>query len=374
MSSSSNQAPGGDPRLGFRGAVPGDDAGLRRILRQSAFGTRVVFTLEREPSFFDAEGILGESTRTGVLTTDRSGPPLGLVSRSAVWVYLGGNMRRVGFVHTARLPQKGTLAATTAFLRSVRDPDDAPFDILPILEDEAGLRDALLKPVRGRPPVRLAGSVTVFLISVRAVDLRHVSPATGVASNALVPRILACLERNGRRVALAQVWRTLDFEGPVRRRGLELSDLRLHVEEGEVRGCIGIWDQTSFKQAVVRAYPRSGSIWTLIGKRSDSRRRYFLPAEGSPLRYATISHLAVDGDSPGIFRSLVAAATVEARRRRLDHIALVLGKGDPLADVLRDFVPAWELPVDLLAILWGGAEAELSAMEAGPLRPGSALL
>lgn len=44
-----------------------DDAELRRILRQSPFGTRVGFTLEREPSFFDGEDSWGISTHTGVV-------------------------------------------------------------------------------------------------------------------------------------------------------------------------------------------------------------------------------------------------------------------------------------------------------------------
>lgn len=358
----------------FRRARPEDDSGLRWILRQSPFGKRIGFTLEREPSFFDAEGVWGDSTRTGVLATESPGPPLGLLSRSAIQVYLGGTVREVGFVHSARLPRGGTLAAAAEFLRSARGPEAAPIDILAILEEEVDLRRELLKPGRGLPPVRHAGSVSVFLVSVRAMDLRYVRPAAGVASPALLPQVLDCLERNGLRSALAPVWRTLDLEGPHRRRGLELSDIRVHLEKDDVRGCIGVWDQTSFKQAVLRSYAHSSGLWTLVGKRPEDRRKYLLPTEGSPLRSATISHLAVDGDDPGLFRSLIAAACVEARRRRLDHIVLALGKDDPLAGVLRDFVPAWELAVELLAILWDRAEDELASIAAGPIRPGSALL
>lgn len=373
MNSSNDETHDGS-RLRIREAVPGDDADLRRILRHGAFGSRIVVSFEREPSFFHAEGVRGESTRTGVLTDDRRSEPLGLISRSVVPVHLGGEERRVGFVHTTRLPLGEGLAAAASFLRQARAPGDAPLDVLPVLEEEVELRQALLEPAAGLPRVVSAGSVTVFLVSVRAIDLRTVTPASEVATKAHVPGIVACLERNGRRAALAPVWRRSDLEGPVLRSGLELSDLRVHLEKGHVRGCIGAWDQTSFRQTVIRAYPRASGIWTLFGKRPDDRRRYLLPAEGSRLRCATVSHLAVDGDDPSPFRSLVAGAALEARRRRLDHVVLVLGRHDPFADVLRDFVPAWELPVELLAILWGDAQEELRALGAGPIRPDVALL
>lgn len=351
-----------------------DDAELRRILRQSPFGTRVGFTLEREPSFFDGEDTWGVSTRTGVLKAAQPGPPLGVISRSVVPVFLGGRVRRVGFIHTARLPGEDCSAAAAAFLRSVREPEDAPIDLLPVLEEEVEVWKALQKSAPGLPPVSLAGSASVFLVPVRAIDLRYVNPVSGRASPALIPELLACLERNGRRAALAPVWRTLDFEGPVRRRDLQLSDFFVQLKGKDVRGCIGVWDQTAFKQTVIRSYSLSSTPWVRLGKKGPDRRTYQLPAVGSLLRFALISHLAIDGDDPDLFHSLIAAACGEAKRRRLDYIALVLSKSDPLTDVLRGFVRAWELPVQLLAILWGGADKELAAIDAGPIRPGHLFL
>ncbi len=351
-----------------------DDAELRRILRQSPFGTRVGFTLEREPSFFDGENSWGVSTRTGVLKASQPGPPLGLISRSVVPVYLGGTIRRVGFIHTARLPGEDCFGAAAAFLRSVRDPDDAPIDLFPVLVEEVGLWKALLKPAPGLPPVRPAGSVSIFLIPTRAIDQRYVNPVSGVASPALVPDLLACLERNGRRAALTPVWRTLDFEGAHRRRDLEVSDVSLQLKGNDVSGCIGVWDQTAFKQTVIRDHSFSNAPWGRPGEKGRDRRMHQLPAVGSHLNFASISHLAIDGDDPDLFRSLVAAACAEARRRRLDYIALTLSRRDPLSEVLRSFVPAWEVPIQLLAILWGRADKELEAIEAGPLRPGPLFL
>lgn len=369
-----NSHSGEDLKRDFFPARRDDDAELRRILRQSPVGTRVSFTLEREPSFFDGEGAWGDSTRTGVLKTAQPGPPLGLVSRSTVPVYLGGRLQRVGFIHSVRLPGDDCSAAAAAFLRSVREPDDAPIDLLPVLEEEVGVWKTLLKPAPGLPPVRLAGSASVFLVSVRAIDLRYVNPVSGLAIPAIIPDLLACLERNGRRAALAPAWRTLDFEGSLRRRDLQVSDFFVQLKGNDVRGCISVWDQSAFKQTVIRSYSRPGAPWARPVMTGLDRRSLQLPAVGSPLRFASISHLAIDGDDPGLFHSLIAAACGEARRRRLDYIALVLNGNDPLADALRSFVRTWELPVKLLAVLWGDAQKELEAIDAGPIRPGPLLL
>ena len=94
--------------------------------------------------------------------------------------------------------------------------------------------------------------------------------------------------------------------------------------DGDARGCLALWDQSGFKQMVVRGYaPRLARWRRWINRLSPLLGTPRLPDPGSLLPHAWISHVAVDGDDPGVFQALIEAAYAEARSR--GYVYLVTG-------------------------------------------------
>ena len=141
----------------------------------------------------------------------------------------------------------------------------------------------------------------------------------------LLAGIASCLERNRRRYQLAPRFSAADLTSPERSRGLEPEDFFLAIVRGEVVGCVALWDQSGFKQVVVRGYaPRLARWRPWLNRLSPITGTPRLPEPGQSLPHAYLSHLAVDGDDPEVFRALIEAAYAEARARRYVYVVIGL--------------------------------------------------
>ena len=96
-------------------------------------------------------------------------------------------------------------------------------------------------------------------------------------------------------------------------------------------GCLALWDQTGFKQVVVRGYaPRLERLRPWINRSpvaSSATPR--LPDPGEALPHAYLSHVAVDEDDPDVFEALAEAAYAEARVRGLAYVVAGFAAGHP---------------------------------------------
>jgi hypothetical protein len=322
-------APAGDPWL--RLATRADDGDLRRLLRESPVGGEIHLTFEREPDFFlapDAEGV----TQHTVIARDPSdGRLVGMGSRSILEAFVNGEPRRLGYLSQLRLApacrgRRRLLAGGYALLRGTRAPDEAPFDITTIVADNRAARRLLVTGVPGLPTYRpLETIVTLLVPAARRGPGR---PPAGLAiergSAARLPEIVACLDRNRRRLQFAPRWSAADAGAHVPEPGPRAEDFLLAVGRTGVAGCVALWDQSAFKQVVVRGYgKRLARLRPWLNRVSGILGMPRLPEPGQRLSHAFLSHLAVDDDSVAIFAALIDAARDLARS--LEHEGLVLG-------------------------------------------------
>ncbi len=169
----------------------------------------------------------------------------------------------------------------------------------------------------------------------------------------------ACLERNRSRYQFAPRFSAEDLLSPDRSRGLTPGDFFLAMASSEVVGCLALWDQSRFKQVVVRGYAPRLARWRpwLNHLASPLLGTPRLPDPGKALPHAYLSHLAVEGDDPGIFQALVEAAYAEARSRRYAYVVTGLAARHPWRSWLeRRFKPR-AYPSVLYAVLWEGGAA-----------------
>ena len=134
-----------------------------------------------------------------------------------------------------------------------------------------------------------------------------------------VPEIVRFLRTEGSRRQLFPVWtedtlRNLD--------GLNVEDIRVARRDGAIVGVMALWDQSAYKQSVVRGY----SGWMRLA-------RPFLPRVGEKIRSAYGALICVS--TPDAFADLLQDICDLAATRGFDYLLIGLDARDPLLSIAR---------------------------------------
>jgi len=356
-------------RLTVELAGPQDDPEIRRLLRDNPMDGAIRVSLEREPDAFLAASVEGDRHATVMARDPETGRIVGMGTRCVWNAFVNGEPCRLGYLSQLRVDRaargrRRLLAAGYAALRDLRGPGEVPFDLTSIIADNETARRLLGTSVPGLPRYReLAGFVTL-VVPVRGRKRQQGREIeTGVVER--MAEVADCLARNRRRYQAAPFFTTEELLSPERSRGLAPEDFRLAVRDGRVVGCLALWDQSGFKQVVVRGYaPRLARWRPWINRFSPVLGTPRLPDPGERLPHAYISHIAVDGDDPEIFQALVESAYAEARARRYVYVVIGLAADHPWLPWLeRRFRPRRYESV-LYTVDWGEGAAATAAINA----------
>lgn len=322
---------------------------IRALLRQPMEGSFRV-SLEREPDSRLAATIEGDR-HFAMVVRDADGRIVATGSRAVRTVWLDGAPARLGYIGQLRRDPSAASAAGPilragfATLAATREPGELPFDLTSIAADNAPARRLLERGIRGVPPYRPLGELVTCFLPARGGRLtRRALPPVRPGERT---EVAACLARNLARCQLAPVWSEADLAGE-RCRGLAARDL--FVVDG---GCAALWDQRAFKQTRIHGYsPGLARLRPLLNPLLRLRGAPPLPAPGSTLASAFLSHVAVDGGDPDVFLALVEHARAAARARGIDWLVTGFVEGHPLlAALLRAARPRTYRTI-LHAICW----------------------
>jgi hypothetical protein len=329
----------------FAEAGPGDDADIRRLLREHPMPGAVSVSLEREPSLSVARKLEGGEHRT---LACREGAGGALIAVGAVVtrpMLVNGAERRVAYLTQLRLATRarGRRAVIIEGYARMRNLIDADACFTSILEENTAARRLLERGLPGMPEYRFVSAFHTFVLgrgagraegNVRRLSAEDVS---GVAR---------LLHESARGCALAALWTEEELS-----RLVSTGTLTLWGVGGSLRGCAGVWDLSAGKQAVVRGYSAAlRAARGVINLTAGATGAPHLPAPGEPLRTRFLSHLALAGCTEAESRGLIAAACARART---DGASLIAGAapGHPVHDRLSRH--AWStLRSRIYAVRW----------------------
>jgi hypothetical protein len=357
--------------IDFRLATVTDDPDLRQLLRENPMPGEISVSLEREPDLYMAGSIEGERHDT-IVARDRSRDRLvGMASRSVYSGFINGRPCLLGYLSQLRVDRVyrgrvGLLSQGYALMRSLRTGTDLPFDLTTIVTDNHTARRVLGAGLSGIPTYQELEPFTTLMLPL----WRH--QKTTAQREFLIERgsperiedIATCLERNRVRYQFAPRWTARELLSPERSRGLAPQDFLIAVRHGTVIGCLALWDQTGFKQIVVRNYGATMRRWRpLVGISAHLFGTPRLPSPGRPIPHVYLSHIAVDNDNVDVFSALLARAYNDARTRR--HACLVAGFADrhPFLQVIQRSYRAWTYPSILYAVCWEGGKAAVEGID-----------
>jgi hypothetical protein len=109
--------------------------------------------------------------------------------------------------------------------------------------------------------------------------------------------------------------------------GLHLEDICIARRNGRIAGVMGVWDQSAYKQNVVRSY----SGWMRLAAAIDHR----LPKTGEKIRNGYATFVCIAGDSAIVFEELLADVLQRSAARGLEYLLMGLDENDPLVSTAR---------------------------------------
>jgi hypothetical protein len=368
-------------RFAVTEATRRDEGDIAALLRDTPFGDDVRVSLERMPSPLAASTIEGDIHQLMVARDRSTGRVAGIAARSVRETYVNGEAVRIGYLGQLRIDRscrhlRALLDAGFTFCKALHDRGDASFHVSSIVEGNDMARRLLTGRLsRSAPGFAPIANLRTFAIGLGRLRTFH---ARGVrveaATGAHADDIAACLARNLRRYQLAPRWTVSDLRSD-RTRNLAAEDFVVAVRDGRVVGCLAQWDQSAFKQVVVRGYSKRLARWRpVLNLAGPWVGAPHLPPVGQPLRFAYLSHAAVDDDCADVLAALVSDQCRRARAAGVRSVVTGFVSSHPFFDVISRCWRHRAYDSTLYVSAWPDAQQILRSLDGRPLQPEVAVL
>lgn len=288
-------------------------------MRDVAVGGWIKLTFEREPDPFAVfRNVPGEQIYL-VARDIASGDVVGFGERFVHLAYVDGEPRRLSWIGNLRVrPEyRNRISLLKGGLRAVHDlltiPSDSDFTAATITSDNAIAIRLLEANLPGMPTFHRIGTIRTLALRSRQ---RFVSPDVEQASERDIPAIAELLRACHSKRQLAPVVDEQNLHRFARGKGPSPADFFVIRQGDRLRGCICLWDQSAFRQTVVRGYSGwLGVTRPIVNLAAAAFGVPSLPAPNQHIGHAYLSLLAVDGDDMQMALSLIDAALSQAHRR-----------------------------------------------------------
>jgi hypothetical protein len=319
--------------VGLGLASPSDDEGVRRLVRTQAMPGRVRVSFCREPDFAIGCAVTGDDHRILVARAAGTNDVVGVACRSIRRVFLNGREQRIGYLGQLRIdPQhrgRWLVSRGLAMLAQMHRQDPLPAYLASIVDGNDEATGVLVhKPRRSFPEFREVARYVTLALRVRGSSRWSRSSRECPPSHppsAPLDEIAEFLRREGARRQLHAVW-TADALRGLQAYGLHPDDFHVARLNGAIAGVVGLWDQSAYKQSVIRGY----SGWLRAAAP-------LLPPPGTRLHSAYASLICIRDDDPGMFRSLLKQTYTRAAARGFQYLLIGLDTRDPLLHVARAY-------------------------------------
>lgn len=352
-------------------ATTADDAAIRALLRTSPMRGAITLTFEREPDYFRGADLAGGVDRP-IVAYD--GERLICAGRCTTRpAFVNGRVRRVAYLGELRLAPDAAgridaLRGGWRFFRTLHERGPADFTFTSIAADNVRARRLLERGLPWLPRYEFLGELTTLVI-----DTASSSTTTSVSVEPVeIGEAAEFLRTENARRQFATPW-SASLLASLASAKFSAADLRVVRREGKIAGCLGLWDQRSFRQAVIRSYARP-LIWArpLLNIFAPLLRQPRLPSPGAALSHAFLSPLAIKADAPELLPDLIAHAGRMLRARGIDFLTLALPAADARLALLRPRFRCRPYVTRLYRVIWPGGMAE--PLDGRPLLPEVSLL
>ena len=324
-------------------AAPADDAAIRRLVKRQPVPGRITVAFEREPDFSLGCAVTGDDCRILVARTGEDAEVVGVACRSVRHVFVNGREQRLGYLGQLRVDERfrgrWLVSRGFALLRQLHDDDPVPAYLTSMIGGNEEATAVLVQKRRKSFPSfhAVADYCTLAIDAHRPKSPLACEACILPANSNELAELADFLRKHGRDRQFFSVW-TEKALGNLATLGLRTEDLRIARRGKEIVGVIGLWDQSAYKQTVVRGY--SGWLKAAAPLWNSSAGwfgRNALPRPGEKLRSAYAGLICVADDDSAVFRSLLREIYNLAKLRGFGYLLVGLDARDPLLPVAQAY-------------------------------------
>jgi len=221
------------------------------------------------------------------------------------------------------------------------------------------------------PAYEFIGEFVTVLLPIESRASDHTEPEADALD---FGELFECLDKHSRDYQFAPRWSGVELSA-LQSLNLKADDFQAMRNSGRINACAALWDQRAFKQTVIRGY----SPWLALARPAVNFAARILgttrlPAVGSTLAHAFVSHLAVEPENSDALIALVSKLRMCAAGRRIEFLTLGFAANDPRLILLRRKFDCREYRSRIYVVRWPGLGGSASELDGCCLGPEVALL
>ena len=341
-----------------------DELELRRVLASSAMEGRISLAFAREPNFFAAPAVDVEFVQVIVGRDRADGRIVGLGLRAVSPRFVNARVEPVGYLSSLRvLPeyrrQAGLVARGYRFLKEQHRDQRTSYYLTTIAADNATAVRTIASGRAGLPRYEPLGNYVTLAISPQHVlgRARHDdSVVTRSATAEDRAAIIAFVREHGPRRQFFPAYTERDlFASSGMLQGLRPQDVVVALRGRRIVGVLGAWDQSAYKQVVVRGYSKWLALarplynWTAAWRGLPT-----LPRPGESIKACYGAMGVVADDDRNVFQQLLRTLCAEMAQRGQRLLLVGLHEQDALLPIARPW-GGMEYITRLYVVSWADA-------------------
>ncbi|MBT4850117.1 hypothetical protein HON36_04685 [Candidatus Parcubacteria bacterium] len=314
-----------------------DDLGIRTLLDNNPVPGKISLLYQKNPSYFQASDVASKYSNTIVIKNNQK--DVVAVQTTAIRdLYLDRQKRQIAYLSNLRVDKKyqGQRILKEGFelLKKIYPKFETPFLFSTIIAGNSKLtkkrKDGLQFECYGNYHTKLV----ILHKKKKNIDERYKIIR---GSRELLEDIVVFLQKEGSKKNLYPVFDYNDFIRGDLFKDFDIKDFYVAMDNDEIVGVVGKWDQNKFKQNTVVEYNGIYKYRKIYNSLSKFYKMPQLPKIDETINFAYISFIATKDNDPNIFSNLLKAVYNDNIDSKYLYLALGLHENDPLLGVGKDF-------------------------------------
>lgn len=327
----------------FSIATAADDEDIRKLLRNNPVPGDITISYERSPSYFHGCDVMGDFHQTMIVRQRENGLLAGLGFRAVRSMFINGQATDMGYLGQLRAERgfegRGLLTAAFRYFKTLDQDQRTTGYITTLVEGNRAAETVLVKRKSASlPQYRQIDRIITLAIPARSFKMRSSGAMEiSTASDGDLKGIIRFLHQYGPGKQFFPVLREKDFlSGSPRISGLRIEDFLVARQSGNIRGVMSLWDQSAYKQPVVRGYSHR-MRWGrhLFNALARCRGYRPLPPPGEPISLVYAAFTCIADNSLEVYSQLLNTLCARAAERGYGYVLAGHTERDPLLAVAR---------------------------------------
>ena len=332
-------------RYSIEVAKESDDADLREVLRETQMKGNISLSFETEPSFFKSIAILGEKQTVLSIREVKKDKIIGFLIRSIKNVFIDGEIEKVGYLSSIRLLEEyrggRLLIQGNKELKKLLEKSKERINFTTIIEDNIYAKKIIAKSRAGLPNYIPIGVNITFAIKPikksRYKTHNNIKIQKGINGFSM-NEIVDFINTHGKKKNFFPVCSEQIFQKNYLK-DFNSKDFYLAHKDNKILGVIGTWDQSKFKQTIVKGLSLKYKALRLI---NNYLLTYIINTPiisniNEKINALYINFIAIENNDDNVFSSLIDTISIQNSNKSYNYFLIGIDQNDPLCKSMEKF-------------------------------------